>query len=264
MNLAPHLEELDEQGYTVIPGFLDPIITAAIRDYLDQLAGPIQPREQVDKPIRINRHPITGQIMAPLAWNPRLLEIASAILHAGSPDELQMLEQVLIRTDPGPGPYEVKGWHIDQVFKPEHYESRPRGTYFHMVHCCNTVPAGGGAFTILPGSHKKTYAATAKLQTEEELDAFKGKVIERAGLDTSDYTQVNATEGDLLIFNPMCLHSASPNSADVPRYVYFASFMHKDAEYLKGRLKKYGSKPNYPEGFENQFPEHRRHLVHRY
>jgi len=264
MNLDPHLRQLDDEGYTVLPGFLDPIVTAAIRDHLDQLSGPVLAADAAERPVHVHRHPIPGSIMAPLAWSPRLLDVAAAILRAPNPDELEMLEQVLIRTDPSPGPYAVNGWHIDQAFRPEHFESTPRHTYFHMVHCCNTVPAGGGAFTILPGSHKKTYAAAADLDTDEALDAFKADVVNRARLDVSDYTQVNANEGDLLIFNPMCLHSASANSTDQPRYVYFASFMHRDAKYLKGRLNAYGQKPVYPEGFEQQFPANRRHLVYRY
>jgi hypothetical protein len=45
----------------------------------------------------------------------------------------------------------------------------------------------------------------------------------------------------------MCLHSASANTADHPRYVYFASFYDRSASHLRKFLKD----TNYPRTFPN-------------
>ena len=42
-----------------------------------------------------------------------------------------------------------------------------------MVHALNTVPPGGAAFMIVPGSHHLTYAASAKINTAEDLAQLK-------------------------------------------------------------------------------------------
>ena len=49
--------------------------------------------------------------------------------------------------------------------------------------------------------------------------------------------EITASEGDCVIFNPMCLHSGSSNSTDDPRYVYFQSYFTRTAGYLAAGLK---------------------------
>jgi ectoine hydroxylase-related dioxygenase (phytanoyl-CoA dioxygenase family) len=262
MTVEINLQELEDQGYTVVKNFLDPVVTAAIRDRMDFLLGPVAPPDKKpENPIRMLRHPIPGQMMVPLASSKQLIDTAQKILRVDNPSDLRLLEQVFIRTDPGNPPYEVTGWHIDMAFNIDQYDRTPRYTYYHMVHCCNTVPAGGGAFTIVPGSHKLTYQATRNLHTTEELKAFQKDVIKQAGIDTSKLKHVLAEDGDLLIFNPMALHSASRNSTSVPRYVYFASFRHKDGEFLREELKRSPTKPHYPEDFGSRFPAHLKDLI---
>ncbi len=262
MSVQINLQELEEQGYTVVKKFLDPVVTAAIRDRMDFLIGPVAPADKKpENGIRTLRHPIPGQMMVPLAANPRLIDAAQKILRVDNPSDLRLLEQVFIRSDPVNPPYEVNGWHIDMSFNVSEYDRTPRYTYYHMVHCCNTVPEGGAAFTIVPGSHKLTYKATQNLHTAEELKAFQKDVIKQAGIDTSKLKNVLAEDGDLLIFNPMALHSSSRNSTNVPRYVYFASFRHKDAAFLNEELKRSPTKPHYPEDFGQQFPPHLKDLI---
>jgi len=105
---------------------------------------------------------------------------------------------VLIRADPGPLPAGPTGWHVDMAFFPDQYESRPRRTYYHMVHACSTVQPGGGAFMIVPGSHRRTYAATEALaRTDEALEAFKRDVVKRSGCDPAhEAVEVCPEEGD--------------------------------------------------------------------
>ena len=39
--LDTRLDELEERGFTVFPGFLDPATTAEIRAHMDSLIGPV-------------------------------------------------------------------------------------------------------------------------------------------------------------------------------------------------------------------------------
>ncbi len=229
------LEQLERDGYTVFPNFLDRKITAKLRDHINSLLPPALPKAATGAR-RVNelRHPIPGAIMAEVLDNPRLLELARQILHAR---DLRLLEQVLIRTDCQQAVPGATGWHIDMAFLPEHYHARPRQTYFQMVHALNTIPPHGGATMILPGSHHKTYQAAQKLGLDG-LETLKADPIGAAALDLDDVIEVRANEGDLFVFNPMCLHSASTNLSNQPRYVYFASFMDKSAAHLKEHLKK--------------------------
>lgn len=233
MDLQATLDHLEEHGYAVVPTFLEHDTTAAIRAHIDGLAGPVAPLDDADaKRVHVFRHPIPGEIMIELATRPQLLELAMSLLRIRQRRDLRMLEQVLIRTDPKPPPHGPGGWHVDFVFRPDDYHSTPRRTYYHMVHACSTVPPGGGAFMIVPGSHRLTYAAAGRTTNPEELAALKNDPATVAGIDLNRAIEVCPQDGDLLIFNPMCLHSASGNATDRPRYVYFASFADASAKRL--------------------------------
>src|SRR5262249_6531889 len=157
-----------------------------------------------------------GAIMAQCI-TPALVELARAILRNGDVADLRLLEQVLIRTDPKPAPHGPTGWHVDWAFFPEEDRAAPRQTYYHMVQACSTVEPGGGAFMIVPGSHHRTYAATARLTREAELAEFKRDPAQAAGVALDEGIEVCASEGDLIVFNPMCIHSASGNARARPR-----------------------------------------------
>lgn len=259
MIMNKQLQQLETEGYTIFPGFSDKATTSRIRQHMDSLLPPIAPPEAPTKS-RVNtlRHPIPGAIMADILNNPHLLELASKTLYSS---DLRLLEQVLIRTDPSQAKPGADGWHIDMAFLPEHYGARPRQTYFHMVHALNTVPPGGGATTIIPGSHHKTYAKARKLGSVEALATLKKNPIEEAGLDLNEAIEVCPQEGDLLIFNPMCLHSASPNISDQSRYVYFASFLDGSAEYMQNFLKDTNYQRAFPNSMRDALPENLRNLL---
>jgi len=62
-NLDTRLEELENQGYTIFPAYLDRATTAAMRAHIDHLAGPITaPSKAADR--HGLRHPIAGEITA--------------------------------------------------------------------------------------------------------------------------------------------------------------------------------------------------------
>ncbi len=196
--------------------------------------------------------------MAELLNNPVLLALAKECLEAES---LRLLEQVLIRSDPRPPPHGPLGWHVDWTFFPRHCEAVPKQTYFHMVHCLNTVPAGGAAFMIVPGSHHLTYAASAQMHSAEELAELKRDPAAVAGVDTRAAIEVCPDEGDLLVFNPMALHSGSGNATQEPRYVYFASFFDASAEELWAALRATKYRDGFPAALREHLPEDLREML---
>jgi hypothetical protein len=251
-----HFDQLDELGYTVFPAFLDLQTTRRIREHTDSLLPPILPAHEQPEQGRIRtlRHPIPGAIMPELASRPRLIDLAMRLLRIKSRADLRLLEQVLIRTDPKPPPHGPGGWHVDMAFWRHEYDASPRQTYFHMVHACSTVKPGGGAFMIVPGSHKRTFAYTATVKDIAGLSDFRGNAEKLAGVDTAKAIEVPANEGDVIVFNPMALHSASGNASDTPRYVYFASFMDASAKRLDEELAKTNYRSNFPDSLREGLP----------
>jgi ectoine hydroxylase-related dioxygenase (phytanoyl-CoA dioxygenase family) len=240
------LAELEAQSYTVIPNYLTAERCARYRAFMDSLFPARVPREDAQaKRLHTARHPIAGDpaILAETIADRRAWAIGEQTLRSKN---LFVLEQVLIRTDPGPKDKRgANGWHMDMTFVPGDYQGTPRRTYFHMVHCLSSVKPGGGAFTIIPRSHHLTLACLAGCQTDDELDAAKGWGPERFGVKLSDAKEVCANEGDLLIFNPLAYHSASPNIQDDPRYVLFLSFCEGGARRLLAHLQKVNYKRNF-------------------
>ena len=165
-NLDRHLDELSEQGYTIIPGYLDRQTTAAIRAHIDAVVISDLPDEDItwadtdkariyrndERGVRQLRHPIIGNIMPEIANNPQTIELGRFLLGSDLAN-LRMREQVLSRTAPTPPPYGPSGWHIDAPFTKEEYESTPRRIYYQLLQYCSTVESGGAAFMLVPGSH---------------------------------------------------------------------------------------------------------------
>lgn len=244
---------LERDGYSVVPGFLPREKTARIRRHIDSLLPSVGAgSEDPTRWVSVLRHPIPGSIMAEILQNPALIALATELLGAES---LRLLEQVLIRSAPRPAPHGPLGWHVDWAFFPRHYEAVPKQTYFHMVHCLNSVPAGGAAFMIVPGSHHLTYAASAQMRSAEELAELKRDPVGVAGVDPGLGIEVCPQEGDLLVFNPMALHSASGNATQEPRYVYFASFFDTSAKDLWDALRAIKYRDGFPASLREHLPE---------
>ena len=259
--MQEQLDKIERDGYAIFPGFLNKTTTARIRAHMDSLLAAPEPRDDAQaRRVLELRHPIPGAIMADIASNPDLISLAQALLHA---NDLKLLEQVLIRTDPRDAdlaPTAIQGWHLDMTFMPEHYNARPRQTYFHMVHSLNNVAPDGGGTALIPGSHLKTYAAAQRLGPER-LGELKSDPIEVAGLDLKDAVQLAPQEGDLLVFNPMCLHSATVNTSKESRYVYFASFFDSSAHHLIDYLEGINYQRTFPDGMVDELPEELKSLV---
>ena len=228
-SLPTYLEELEEEGYTVIPSYMDRSMTAAIRDHLDAIIPMRLPGAlPVVSGVNEIRHPIPGAIMPQLASNPRTLKLAKILLRS---NDLRLREQILSRTDPIPPPYS-NSFHIDAAFTLEEYEATPRQIFYQMIQYCSTVTEGGAAVMIIPRSHKLTYAVNRGDRTEDERKALSGNPLVLAGVDPKNGVEICANDGDLLIFNAMCMHGSSCYRTQQSRYVYFTSFYNPSATWL--------------------------------
>ena len=207
-DIEMRLQELETQGYTVFSGFLDHATTAAVRAHIDSLAGPVGPDDR-GRPKHVLRHPIPGAIMARLASNPATLELAA--LSIGSRD-LRLREQVLIRSDPEPPPYDS------------------------------------------PGSHKLSLGVSDEGERERGEHPIPSLTAAVSGVSEGDGIEICANEGDLIVFNPLCHHAASPNRTDRPRYVYFSSFYHSSAQRLIELMRRTAYRDNFPDSLRRGLP----------
>ena len=157
---------------------------------------------------------------------------------------LKLLQQFFRRTDVGPerhgcsdGP-PPNAWHLDQGFLPRHYAARPRQMFYHTILALTDVKRDGGAFFASPSSLARARAITGGLNPAEE-----SRIVRQADetrtrlrqvllpqLSNTDAVEVHFDEGDMLVLDPMLLHSASANGGAIPsRHVLFTTFFHESA-----------------------------------
>ena len=273
-DLDRRLDELDERGYAIIPNYLDRTTTAEIRTHIDSVVGSHLPEvdnpwDRIDEPrvirkdeygIRKLRHPIAGAIMPRIASNQRTIELSRIMLGSRLAD-LRLREQVFGRTDRVPAPNGPTGWHIDAPFTAEEFQSTPRRIYYQLLHYCSKVESGGGAFMIVPGSHQLAYAVNRGTRSEEQRQQLQKDPIGICGIDTDRGIEICGDDGDLIIFNAMCLHSASLNKRPESRYVYFTSFYDASADWLVDHVRRTRYRDCFPNSLYRDLPARLHHLL---
>jgi|EP01044_Picomonas_judraskeda_P006905 hypothetical protein len=117
---------------------------------------------------------------------------------------------------------------MDQAFLPKHYEGAPRSMYYHSMLALSPVVSGGAPFLAVPGSYQHALSLTGGLSPEQqrEFEADYSTHADASGaklygaIAPDPYVEVLLDEGDLLIQDPMLMHSASSNAGAVPaRYL---------------------------------------------
>ena len=255
-----HVAELEDVGFTVVPGVFTQEFCARARAHMDDI---LAPRDTSKGGAASARHPIPGAIMAEICTAPAFLAGAEALWRAPV-GELRLNEQVPIRTDPWPTGHPdapepgTKGYHCDFTFQTKHFAATPRQVYFQTFSIFSEggVKSGGACTMVVPRSHRRTMALADETDgSAEELDALHTRIvaasnlenrqqcIDEFGIDPAEGVEIPAPEGALVIFCPFCLHSGSPNvHGEVSRYVVVQSFQHHAAaELLRENLarKKY-------------------------
>ncbi len=230
--LARNAAELRQQGFTVLRGFVDHAITTSVRDFIDRMmAAGVPGGEGTSRfQYRIN-HPCDDPLLAALAADERLAEVARQCLGCRGPADLRLRQQVFMKTvraeNPSPAP---RGSHIDSPFLPKERDAAPRQTYIQFFLYCNDVAPGGAGVWVSPRSHTRAYEHFARLGRDEDREIYAPAWV--AGLECEPLLEVTGGEGDLIVFDPMCIHSPSDNHTDQPRYVYHCSYFDASAPWI--------------------------------
>ena len=160
----------------------------------------------------------------------------------------------LIRTDPYEGGDVVRphtnptNIHIDNAFLPRHDDATPREIYSRSIVYLNTVTEGGAPIVVWPRAHKAAAEVVQRLVSEQGEEAYHGvrwrdEVIAAmtrrsptadpdVGFDAREVvwpgvgpaTEVLMSEGDMIMFHPMSMHSASRCVNGTSRYCWVTSF----------------------------------------
>jgi hypothetical protein len=254
-SLEARLGEIEDQGYTLLRGYLDRAITAEVRAHMDTLIGPVGSTGTTRNDLR---HPIPGAIMARLASHAPTQALARALL--GGAPRLRMREQVLIRSDPESPPWaDELGYHIDAAFQVREFEAVPKQVYFQMLHYCSDVGPGGAAVHIVPGSHRHSYEQVFGEGSQQQERPIESNTSGVGHLE--DGVEICADEGDLIVFNPLCFHAASPNRTQQPRYAYFTSYYDTGATRLIEFVRRTGYRDGFPDSLRHGLPEELRTIL---
>ena len=116
---------------------------------------------------------------------------------------------------------------------------------------------------IIPRSHKLTYAVNRGDRSEEDRKALSENPFEIAGVDPKDGIEICANDGDLLIFNAMCLHGSSRNRTQQKRYVYFTSFYDPSATWLVDFCRTKNYRDDFPDSLRDGLAPELRSMLDR-
>jgi ectoine hydroxylase-related dioxygenase (phytanoyl-CoA dioxygenase family) len=266
MTGADAVNALEERGYVLLRGALSRDVCREIRDFIDRTIAGGHLKDPGRGSSRFHHricHPIEDPIVARLAAEPALREIATGCLRAR---DLRLRQQMFMLTAPCglPPPAVLDGWHSDTTFLAEEWEATPRRTFLQVFCYCSAVRPGGASTWVVPGSHRQALAAAsaASFRSEEERWEFGGKVIRQANIDVSQAVELTCEEGDVAVFCPMLLHSGSNNVTDQPRYVYHCSYHDASAERIR-HLPAPGYYDTFPDSMEKAIPAPLRSMLER-
>ena len=100
---------------------------------------------------------------------------------------------------------------------------------------------------IVPGSHERSLEDSDRAEREVGRKPIESNTTTITDIEDSDGIEICGNDGDLIVFNPLCYHSASPNRTQQPRYVFFTSFYHPSAARLKELVGRTNYRDHFPE-----------------
>ncbi len=223
---AAHVEQLRDQGYAILRGFLPPAEVAALRAETDRIeAEALRHRasyrdrnlyfEILDDPragrkVVLQAHWFSwiNPAMEALRRDPRYLEALGPLL---GHDIKQIANQ--IHWKPPGAKYTRYRFHQDLRFRerPELYRDL-LGGYVTTGLAIDRQDAENGALEVFPGSHKLGYLG---LSDDGPIMVGETQEVElrRAGLDPGAALVCEMEPGDLLLWTLYTVHGSGPNRA---------------------------------------------------
>ena len=189
--LAPHIEGLALQGYTVVPSGLPPAQVGQMARRLDELlvqqvaeAGGAAVIERIGERNLVRAPLACDDLFVELALHPTLLEIVRAVLGG----EILLTQQNGILLAPGEASAQ-SSWHRDLPY--QHWTSS-RPIALNALFCVDRFTRANGATMVLPGSHRYE-----PFPAEETVGALA--------------VEVEAEPGSFLLLDAMTFHRGGHN-----------------------------------------------------
>jgi ectoine hydroxylase-related dioxygenase (phytanoyl-CoA dioxygenase family) len=192
-----HAAEMREQGYTVIPDFVDPgAIRAALAPYLGSHYG----RNDFEgfRTERVYTLVARGKIFEHVTEDPRLLALLDRVLQPG----YLLTASQAICIHPGEN---AQGIHTDDGF---YRQPRPRAAIsYTVIVAVDAFTEANGATQVIPGSHLWGDPGSAERPTDmAELEKL--------------LVPMEMPAGAALVFPGTLLHQGGANTTDKPRLAF--------------------------------------------
>lgn len=196
-----HVAEIREQGFTVIPDFMDAATIARVRDTLAPYQERYHGRNSFEgyKTERIYTLVARGQVFEELAVEPRILAILDRFLLPG----YLLTASQSIQINPGEAPQDL---HFDDVF---YRQKRPRPPIsMTMIAAVDDFTQANGCTEAIPGSH---LWGDMDLLGGDEL-----RLKSRAELE-AQLVPMEMPAGACFVMAGTCIHRGGGNRTDRPR-----------------------------------------------
>ena len=204
MDIPTHLDELDGQGFTVIPDFLRPDDIARVRAGLaPHLAG----RNNFEgfRTERVYTLVGRGRCFEDIAEDARVLALLDRLL---APGYLLTASQAIC-IHPGETPQPI---HHDDSFYPV---PRPRPSIsFSTIVAVDEFTAENGGTEVIPGSHRWSDAQIAGTYDGRDADATMPAAIERL------LAPMTVPAGACIFFHGTLMHRGGANRSAGPRLAF--------------------------------------------
>jgi hypothetical protein len=207
MDVPRHLDELDAQGWTVIPDFLDGAGLARVRAGLAPYLGSYTGRNPFEGALteRVYTLVARGRCFEAIAMDARVLALLDRLLQPGY--LLTASQAICIR--PGEKPQPI---HYDDSFYPI---ARPRRSIsFSTIVAVDAFTAENGGTEVIPGSHRWSDAQIAGAYDGRNADAPPPPALERA------LVPMALPAGASLFFHGTLMHRGGANRSAAPRLAF--------------------------------------------
>ena len=202
---APHIRRMREDGYTIVPDYLDAGRLAAFRAGMAAYFGTYRGRNPFEGRTteRVYTMVARGQVFEDITADPRLLAILDAFLR---PSYLLSASHAI---DIYPGEV-AQSMHFDDSFYPI---PRPRPAIsISVIGAIDAFTAENGGTVIIPGSHRWSSA--------EYLAFVQARQAGRPVPAMQDAFSLEMPAGAIAVFQGTLVHGAGANTSDAPRMAF--------------------------------------------
>jgi ectoine hydroxylase-related dioxygenase (phytanoyl-CoA dioxygenase family) len=207
MDVQRHLDELEQQGFTVIPDFLKPDDLARVRAGLAPFLSTHAGRNNFEgfKTERVYTLAGRGRVFEDIAEDPRVLALLDKLL---APGYLLTASQAIC-IHPGETPQPI---HFDDSFYPI---PRPRPSIsISTIVAVDAFTAENGGTEIVPGSHRWSDAQIAGAYDGHDADADTPPELERM------LVPMEMPAGACVVFHGTLLHRGGANRSAAQRLAF--------------------------------------------